>query len=88
MTRLNFIILAVTLLLSQMGTLDHAYTEHQSGEVCDYCLSLPSLDHAINSSAQANFSNNTIQQHIELAQKSFSANTIRFYAARAPPRLI
>ena len=88
MKRLNLIILAVTLLLSQMGTLDHAYAEHQSGEACDYCLSLPSLDHAISSSAQANFSNTTTQQHIELAQQSFSANAIHFYAARAPPRLI
>lgn len=88
MKRLNLITLAVTLLLSQMGTLDHAYTEHQSGEVCEYCLSLPSFDHAISSSAQANFSNHTTQQHIELAQESISVNTLRFYAARAPPRLI
>ena len=88
MKRLNLIILAVTLLLSQMGTLDHAYTEHQSGEVCDYCLSLPSLDHAITSSVQTDFSNKASQRHNELTQESLSANAIHFYAARAPPRLI
>ena len=87
MKRLNFIILAATLLLSQMSVLDHAYTEHQSGVVCDYCLSLPSLDHAITSSVPADFSHNFVQQYIELAQELFSATDIRFYAARAPPRL-
>ena len=88
MKQLKLIILTITLLLSQMGTLDHVHSEHHSGEVCDYCVSTPSLDHAISSSAQANFSNNSTQQHIELAQELFSANTLRFYAARAPPRLI
>ena len=88
MKRLNLIILTVTLLLSQMGMLDHVYSEHDSGEVCDYCLSAPSLDHAITSSVQTDFSNNASQQHNELTQESLSANAIRFYAARAPPRLI
>ena len=88
MKRLNLIILTVTLLLSQMGTLDHAYSEHQSGEVCDYCLSVPSLDHAITSSVETDFSNKASQQHNELIQESLPANAIRFYAARAPPRLI
>lgn len=88
MKRLHFIILTVTLLLSQSGTLDHAYSEHQSGEVCDYCLSVPSLDHAITSSVQTDFSNNALQQHNELTQESLPANAIRFYAARAPPCLI
>ena len=71
-----------------MGTLDHAYSEHQSGEVCDYCLSVPSLDHAITSSVQTDFSNNASQQHNELTQEPLPANAIRFYAARAPPCLI
>ena len=88
MNRLNFIILAVTLLLSQLGSLEHAYSEHESGEVCDYCVSTPSLDHAVNGSVPTHFSNNSSQQHNEQVQTSLSAKTIRFYAARAPPRLI
>ena len=88
MKRLNLIILTVTLLLSQLGSLDHAYSAHHSGEVCDYCVSAPSLDHAVTSSVQTDFSNNASQQHNELTQESLSANAIRFYAARAPPRLI
>jgi len=88
MKRLNQIILAATLLLSQMGMLDHVYTEHQSGELCDYCISAPSLDHAITSLVQTDFSNNVSQQHNEPTQESLFAKAIRFYAARAPPRLI
>lgn len=88
MKRFNLIILTLTLLLSQMGILDHVYNEHQSGEVCDYCISAPSLDHAITSSVQTDFSNNISQQHNKLTQQSLNASAIRFYAARAPPRLI
>ena len=87
MNRLNFIILAVTLLLSQLGSLEHVYSEHKAGEVCDYCVSTPSLDHAISGSISFNFSNNTSQQPNELTQTSLSKNTVRLYAARAPPRL-
>ena len=88
MNRLHFIILTVTLLLSQLGSLDHAYSEHQSGEVCDYCVSVPSLDHAILGYVQTDFSNKASQQHNEPTQESLSENAFRFYAARAPPRLI
>ena len=88
MKPLHFIILTVTLLLSQLGSLDHTYSEHHSGEVCDYCLSVPSLDHGITSSVQTDFSNNASQQHNEPTQETLSASAIRFYAARAPPRLI
>lgn len=88
MKRLHFIILTVTLLLSQLGSLDHAYSEHHSGEACDYCISAPSLDNAITSSTPTDFSSNNAQQHNEFVQASFSANAIHFYAARAPPRLI
>lgn len=88
MKSLNLLVLAITLLLSQLGTLDHVYSEHQSGEVCDYCISAPSLDHAITNSVQTHFSNNASQQHNEQTQETLSASAIRFYAARAPPRLI
>ena len=88
MNRLNFIILAVTLLLSQLGSLEHAYSEHESGEVCDYCVSTPSLDHAINGSVSLHLSSRSSQQHNDQAQAFFSAKTIHFYAARAPPHLI
>ena len=78
----------LTFLLSQMGSLDHAYSEHQQGEVCDYCVSTPSLDHGLISSVQNNFSNTSALQQNKLIQVSFSASSPRFYAVRAPPRLI
>ena len=87
MKRLHLIILAITLLLSQMSMLDHAYSEH-AGEVCDYCISAPSLDHALSNTLKTNFSNNATQLLAELAQSSHLISTLRFYTARAPPRLI
>ena len=87
MNRLNFIVLTVTLLFSQLGSLDHAYSEHQVGEVCDYCVSAPPLDNAITSSIAIDFSNNNAQQHNGKFQESFSTKAVRFYATRAPPRL-
>lgn len=88
MKRFKFIILTLTLLLSQMGTLDHVYSEHKSGEVCDFCISVPSLDNALTNSSQTHVSINTTQQHVILAQALHSTNSLRYYAARAPPRLI
>ena len=88
MKRLHFLILAVTLLLSQLGTLDHAYSEHKSGEVCDYCLSVPSLGHALINVVKTDFSNNLTQQLAKLDSVSASVSSPRFYTARAPPRFI
>ena len=85
MKHLHLLILVVTLLLSQMGTLDHVSSAHHSGEVCDYCISTPSLGHALSNTLKTNFSNNATQQQYELVQASHAVNTIRFYAARAPP---
>jgi hypothetical protein len=85
MKRLHLIVLVVTLLLSQMGTLDHVYSAHRSGEVCDYCLSVPSLGHALSNFIQTDFSINATQHYVELAQVTHFASTRRFYAARAPP---
>lgn len=88
MKKLNFLIFAALLLFSQMGMLDHAYSEHHSGEVCDYCISTPSLDNALTSSTHINFSLNASQQHVVLAQTIETSDSFRFYTARAPPRLI
>jgi len=88
MKRLHFFILAITLMLSQIGTLDHIYSEHDSGEVCDYCLSAPSHGNALTNAVKTDYSNNATQLHNELAQAAHFVNAPRFYASRAPPRLI
>ena len=87
MKSLNFLILAAILLFSQMGMLDHVYSEHHSGEVCDFCISAPSLDNALTHSAHINISINASQQHIVSVQTVELSNTFHFYTARAPPRL-
>lgn len=88
MKRLHFIILTVTLLLSQWGSIDHAYHAHKSGEVCDYCIGAQSLDHAVISTVQsiAVVKQTPVQE--EQNQTSLTKTFTRYYAARAPPRFI
>lgn len=87
MKRFKLLLLTLTLLLSQMGTLDHVYSEQHSGEVCDYCLSVPSLGNALTNSSQTNFSINASQVYAVSVQALHSAPIRHFYIARAPPRL-
>lgn len=88
MKRLHFILLTVTLLLSQWGSIDHVYHAHKSGEVCDYCISVQPLDHAVNHVTHSIVvvKESTVQQ--ELLHASIAQRFTRHYAVRAPPRLI
>lgn len=88
MKHLHLIILTVTLLLSQWGTIDHVYHEHSAGEVCDYCVSTKSFDNAITSSVQTTAVFKQTQQAEILAQASTTRSITRYYAVRAPPRFI
>lgn len=88
MKRLHIITLAITLLLSQWGTIDHVYHEHTAGEVCDFCISAKSFDHAVTSSSQGIALIKQVQTPEILAQASTSKTVIRHYAVRAPPRFI
>lgn len=88
MKHLHLIILAVTLLLSQWGSIDHVYHDHKSGEVCDYCLSAQPLDEAVTSSFQSTPLIKQTQRPEVLAQESISKSVTRCYAVRAPPRFI
>lgn len=88
MKRLHIIALTITLLLSQWGTIDHVYHEHTAGEVCDFCISAKSFDHAVTSSSQDLALIKQVQSPEILAQASTSKTVIRHYAVRAPPRFI
>jgi len=88
MKRLHLIILTVTLLLSQWGTIDHVYHDHTVGEVCDYCVSAKLFDHAAPSSFQTTRVIIQTQQAETLAQASTSQSITHYYNVRAPPRLI
>jgi hypothetical protein len=88
MKRLHLLILTATLLLSQWGAIDHVYTHHSAGEVCDYCVSAKSFDHAVISSFQVTLVTKQIQTPVVLAQASIEKIASRYYATRAPPRFI
>jgi len=88
MKRLHLIILTVTLLLSQWGTIDHVYHAHIAGEVCDYCVSAKSFDHAVTHSSLATIVIKQTLQPEVLAQASIAKSIARHYAVRAPPRFI
>ena len=88
MKRLYIITLAITLLLSQWGSIDHVYHEHTASEACDYCLSAKSFEDAVEGSSLNIALIKQVQRPEILAQASISRSTNRYYAARAPPRLI
>lgn len=88
MNRLHLTIFALLLLLGQWGSFDHAYHEHDSGEACDYCLSAQALDHAITPAIQFVFTPSFEEFQPHLTKQNLSSNTVRYYAARAPPRFL
>jgi len=86
MKRLHFIVIMVTLLLSQWGTIEHAFHKHDAGEVCDYCISAKSFNHALTSSVQL-FVPEIQKQNPEVpVLESHLKTTRHFYSVRAPPR--
>lgn len=88
MKRLHFIILTAFLLLSQWGSIDHVYHAHKAGEVCDYCISAQSLDHAVSHAAKTVVVVKQTFIQPELTQASITQSFTPHYAARAPPRFI
>lgn len=88
MKRLYIITLAITLLLSQWGSIDHVYHEHTAGEVCDFCLTAKSFEDAVEGSSLNIALIKQVQRAEILVQASVSKSTTRYYAVRAPPRLI
>ena len=88
MKRLHFIILTAILLLSQWGSIDHVYHEHIAGEVCDYCIAAQPTDNAVSNSFQTIPLVKQIQKTVVLVQELSTKSVTRYYAVRAPPRLI
>lgn len=88
MHRLHITLFALIILLGQWGGIDHAYHEHDTGEVCDFCLSAQALDNAITPALQFVFTPSFHQFQPELVLGYVSKNNARYYAARAPPPFI
>jgi hypothetical protein len=85
MKRIHLIVFALVLILGQWSSLEHAYHEHNSNEVCDYCLSIKPLDNAATNSAQAFVSNQISHNQDELTSGFIPSNLIRHFSVRAPP---
>ena len=88
MKRLHFAIIMITLLLSQWGVIDHAFHEHEAGEVCDYCISAKPFDDAVTSSDVIVVPNKQTQTPAVLLKTAHSKTRNHFYSVRAPPHLI
>lgn len=88
MKRLFLTLLALFIILSQQGSLEHAYHDHEAGEVCDYCLSSKSLDHIAVSSIQPIVHTYGLQWQNEFALQVIHKSHISYFAVRAPPRFI
>lgn len=88
MNRLYMPIFVLFLLLAQWGSFDHAYHMHDSGDVCDYCLTAQALDHAATPTIQLVFVPSYHLTRAEQAWGYVSINRARYFEARAPPRFI
>jgi len=85
MKQLYIITLALVILLSQLGSIEHAYHEHDSGEACEYCLSAHSFDAAI---LTAEFTTPVYPLSFHINQPTlslFTESRFNHYSARAPP---
>lgn len=88
MNRLHITVLAIVLLLSQLGSVNHVYHDHDVSEVCDFCLSAHVLDQGFSPTTQFAITPCSHQFQIELVSLTDSSNDARYYSVRAPPRFI
>ena len=88
MKRLYLSVFFVVLLLSQLGSLGHDYHVHDSGDMCEYCLSAQGLDQVITPAVPAVVVTSSLHLQAEISQVIVFNSVLRRYAARAPPRFI
>jgi hypothetical protein len=88
MRQLLLTLLAVITLLSQWGWVEHAYHEHDPGEICAVCLTGNAHDHALTPSLPQL---PVVSGYIISAQTSHQMlvqRAARYYPTRAPPRFL
>jgi len=88
MKRLNLIFLSLFLMLGQWGSLDHVYHEHESVDVCEFCLSSQSLEHALTTSVSSIVVLEQPYRKVNQARLLFVKDNIHYFSVRAPPRFI
>ena len=88
MKRLYLAVFLVVLLLTQLGSLGHDYHIHDSGDVCEYCISAQGLDHVITPAVSSVTVPTSHYLQTEISRVVIFNSVLRGYAARAPPRFI
>ena len=88
MKRLLLTFIAVFILLGQQGSFDHAFHDHEAGEICDFCLHSKALDHFAENAIPTIAHTYHLQQQVEIALAIFYKNHTNYFTARAPPRFI
>lgn len=88
MSRLYLLTFAFIMLLGQWGSLDHAYHQHDTGEVCDYCISSQALDHAIAPITLLVLTPSFEDFQPEQTEHQIANSHVRHYTVRAPPRFL
>lgn len=88
MNRQLIIVLTLFLVLTQWGSLEHAYHDHSAGEACDYCSTSKSLDHIVLASSESVVHTVGFQWHDELISQDFYKAHVNYFTARAPPHTI
>ncbi len=87
MKRLLILSISLFLLLGQWGSLEHLYHDHHSGEACDYCLQLKSLDQLGTDTAQNSLMTNRYRSFEQSIPQFISLLSSSFFSIRAPPYL-
>jgi len=88
MKRLYLAVFFVALLLTQLGSLGHDYHIHDSGDMCEYCLSAQGLDHVAIPAILSVAVTPSSYLQAEISRVIIFNSVLRRYSARAPPRFI
>jgi hypothetical protein len=90
MTRLLQGLLALCMLMSQAGWLDHLYHQHdlKHDDVCEQCLVSYAQDHSVNVSERYSFQKAAYFITPEPSVSDLRVEWIGTYHSRAPPRLL
>jgi hypothetical protein len=86
--RLPLLLLLLALLTAQWGWLAHEHQAHDSGQVCEVCVSGASLGHAVSGPSIHTFSQGAVVHHdTPLLHDTLLQAFYSPLLARAPPRL-
>ena len=88
MRRLLYLFLTISLLLTQLGLVAHAYQDHDATEVCHLCLTASQHDHALISTPSVHAVERSFVLFSSASSPTVELQFARHYAVRAPPRFL